>query len=222
SGLNPFCEPTTAPSAESCGSGAGNGVDENCNNQTDEGCVCISGATRQCLTGLVGTCTIGTETCVQNGPKTEWGKCLPNVGPTSEVCGDKLDNDCNGFVDNGCQCNPGSPLSCWTGLPGICATGTATCVVSGDGYGQCVPGTFGPPEVCGDKLDNNCNGLTDEGCGCLAPSTACVSGLPGVCSQGTAQCLPNGSGYGFCVPNTWGGPEVPGNGLDDNCDGVTQ
>ena len=79
----------------------------------------------------------------------------------------------------------------------------------------------GEVELCYD-LDNNCNGLTDETCGCAPLSTTtCSTGLPGICVTGTTTCYADGSGYGPCqiqiAPGTFA--EVCTDGLDNDCDG---
>ena len=47
-------------------------------------------------TAGVGTCTQGTQTCASNG---QWGACEGQVIPTGEVCGNGLDDNCDGMVD---------------------------------------------------------------------------------------------------------------------------
>jgi len=71
----------------------------------------------------------------------------------------------------------------------------------------------GPAEVCGDGLDNDCNGLADDACGCSAgQSSSCFQGDPSFlgspgCFAGTMQCTENG---------LWG-PCIGGNHAADNC-----
>ncbi|MCU1280950.1 MAG: hypothetical protein JWM53_4496 [bacterium] len=71
---------------------------------------CAPGATQSMSCGSsVGACMPGTQsrgcstTCAWSG----WGSCGGGyVGPTTEICGDGIDNNCNGVVDEGCQCSP--------------------------------------------------------------------------------------------------------------------
>ena len=66
---------------------------------------CTDGDTRSCYTGLIGTqdngiCKVGTETC--KGGRWE-GFCAGQVLPAADdVCGDGLDNNCNGTFDDNC------------------------------------------------------------------------------------------------------------------------
>ena len=79
--------------------------------------------------------------------------CIPGT-PSAEVC-DGADNDCNGAVDDGIA---STPTTCGVGA---CASiGTLSCV-GGAMIDTCTPGTPST-EVC-DGIDNNCNGLVDDG-----------------------------------------------------------
>lgn len=64
----------------------------------DEAVICSPGEIGQCGTN-VGVCTFGTRTCQ---PSAIWGECTGNVKPSTETCGDSLDNNCNGVTDEGC------------------------------------------------------------------------------------------------------------------------
>lgn len=69
-------------------------------------------------------------------------------------------------------------------------------------------------EICGDELDNDCDGVVDDGC------PACIPTGPEVCDDGIdnncnglidENCDPGG-----CIPF----PETCGDGLDNDCDGI--
>lgn len=209
------CTPTVAPLPETC---PPDGIDSDCDGTADEGCACTPGASESCLTGLLGLCTMGTMTCRPDG--RSFTACLPVAGPVLEVPSNGTDDDCNGITDDVAACIPGAIINCATGLTSICARGEQTCLPSGAGYGPCVLLTGGNPEVCGDAIDNNCNGQVNEGCACAAGSSlSCSTGMSGVCAAGTTTCFADGTGFGPCSPSTFGSAEVC-NGLDDDCNGV--
>src|SRR4030095_5509089 len=81
------------------------GLDNNCNGQTDEDCRCIDNTMRPCG-GVVGACKPGTQTC-RDG---EWSACEGAVEPKPETC-DSVDNDCDGAADEGCQCASGETIA---------------------------------------------------------------------------------------------------------------
>ena len=116
----------------------------------------------------------------------------------NEIC-DSLDNNCNNTVDEGCSlycgdgtCNGAENCLDCTADCGLCS---GKCTDSdGDGYGTCPDcGTSkgcihngddcndsdnaihpGINDVCGDGIDNDCDGIADENCG--YPSTKCYDG----------------------------------------------
>jgi hypothetical protein len=120
-----------------------NGLDDNCDGQIDEG---DPGAGQFCYTGLAGICETGITSCA-NGSLA----CNQDSLPTVESCND-LDDDCNGQVDDG---NPGGGAACTTGLPGVCDAGTMTCQ---GGQVSCLQDVQPSAEVCGNALDENCDG----------------------------------------------------------------
>jgi hypothetical protein len=97
-----------------------------------EGCRCAPGTVNPCYAGDeklagVGACKLGTQTCGK--PEGElnqgtYGACEGSVAPVAEICGNGVDDDCDGVVDQGCDC--GAPSVTVTGLDGPLACGSKT------------------------------------------------------------------------------------------------
>ncbi len=77
------------------------GKDNDCDGMIDEGCPCkASDKPRTCYTGSYGTlgkgnCKAGTQICT----KGKWSYCTKQLTPHREICDDKKDNDCDGYID---------------------------------------------------------------------------------------------------------------------------
>lgn len=117
---------------------------------------CVNGATRMCGSADGGFCS-GMQSCI-NGL---WSMCNGANNPQPETC-DNMDEDCNGVVDNGVT------RACWTLDAGLRNVGNCRDGVEVCSQGMFIPncmGQVGPSaEVCGNAIDENCNGQVNEGC----------------------------------------------------------
>jgi hypothetical protein len=190
------CEGAIEPGIETC-----NGIDDDCDDETDEGF-----DSDTCGEGI---CMVTVETCV-NGTVIE---CEPLPADSSESCNGE-DDDCDGDIDENCDCTDGDTQDCYAGPRGtqdvgLCHGGTMTCA---DGaWGDCVGDVVPAGEAC-DNLDNDCDSVTDENN--PQGGGACNTGMAGVCAVGHQQC--NGGALG-CVADSTASAEVC-DGLDNDCD----
>ena len=198
-----------------------NGVDDNCDGQTDEG-FSYDGAILGAGCVGVGACGEAVVVCGKSGTAT--CSSMPDaVGATAkaEIC-NGLDDDCDGQTDEdfvyqgrtlGQKCD--GIGECGAGVIECTGTGNVTCSTNPDGS---APQTAG--ETC-NHLDDDCNGLLDDGLNsALAPECVGV----GVCAG--AKPAP------ACVGGTWvcdfpgvvgfqGSGETACDGKDNDCDGST-
>ena len=187
-----ICEGEVASIPEIC-----DGLDNDCDGQTDEG------VTRSCGTDT-GICQSGIQTCADGA----WGVCVGEVAPANTELCDGLDNNCNGDIDEGCPCVSGTAQNCGSDV-GLCISGTQNCVAGV--WSSCTGSVEPQPEIC-DGEDNDCDGSVDE-----FLTKNCGSG-EGVCRQGVQLC--NNGLWSECMGQVNPGVEVC-NGLDDDCDGQT-
>ena len=148
------------------------GLDNDCDGMTDEDL----GLGGNCSTGVGACAAPGVRLCGPAGEVTCSG-----VAATAgvELCGDGLDNNCDGKTDEGF----GTGEQCEAGL-GICrVVGKRVC---SEDHTQSAcnvkPAPADSVERCGNGLDDNCNGQTDEaGCTSAVASKGCAasSGPPG-------------------------------------------
>jgi hypothetical protein len=188
----PACQNAAVPDTETC-----NGVDDDCDGNTDEG---DPGSGEDCDTGDDGVCSAGLTVCAGG----EIG-CESVNAAGDETC-DGADEDCDGAVDEG---NPDGGGGCNTGEPGRCAAGVFACRAGGL---TCVAENAAVDETC-NSADDDCDGDVDEGN--PGGGRACDTMRMGVCAAGTETCQ---AGAVACVPDTQASMEIC-DGLDNDCDG---
>jgi MYXO-CTERM domain-containing protein len=171
-----------APAAETC-----DGRDEDCDGHTDNA---RTGDPAPLTRACSSACGSGVETCIRGQFQ---GCTAPPAWP--EVCGNGIDDNCDGRVDEGCECQRGETRACGTNV-GECAPGVQSCTTDGR-WGDCQGGQQPGEEIC-DGLDNNCNGTLDDGARCAGDAVCACGGCARPCRNG--EC-PQGSRCtgGYCV-----------------------
>ncbi len=159
----------------------GNGKDDNSDLFIDEGCTPCAGDT---------DCKIGRQACIA-------GVC--------NVCPQNCDQGNCRFGGDG-MANPGIEGRCHAYGVG-CSVCVPDCDVDGDGYcpqpdpgmgrmgGDCLDNNRyaypNAPEVCGNGLDDDCNGFADDKCQACEAGNECKAGfdcLNGACEGCTTTC----------------------------------
>jgi hypothetical protein len=222
------------------------GLDNDCNGVVDDGCSCSPDQTSPCDEDAAGTtivwptgspvgeCRHGTRTCTRDG---RWGPCLGAVKPAPEVC-DGKDNDCNGAIDD----RPIDGASWYhdgdgDGHVSPTAAPTVACASPGPGWlknpprddcNDADPTIFGGQVERCDGIDNNCNGVPDEGFtwNGLAVGSPCTVGA-GACQRtGAVVCAsPTAAGCSASpgLPDQTFHTQPADNGSWDwNCDGTDE
>lgn len=263
------CVPT-AGGVEQCDT-----IDNDCNGTVDEGCACTpNGSKMPCGPDTeTGACVRGTQICTGG----VWSSCEGSVFPTPETC-NGLDDDCDnvvddgagsvlfedsdgdgygnasvtvvdcpplaGFVTVGTDCNdadpdvnPGAVEVCGNTIDENCNGTADTCPPAPDTDGDGDPDVTdcadtnpaisnNAVEVC-DTVDNDCDGLVDEGvmnvcggCSVLSatPGNACDGPDSDLCTEGAYAC--SGTNGVSCSDVSTDTVEVCGDSVDNDCDGV--
>jgi hypothetical protein len=198
-------------------------------------------AGRVCEVGR-GLCQrFGTFSCGPTG-----AVCSASPGaPSTEVCGNGVDEDCDG-LDATCVSPPppppcgtlGATRTCYSGPVGTdgrgaCHGGTQTCQATG--WSACVGEVTPVTEtaaLCGNGVDEDCNGsdlacvVPPPPCAPVGSSRACAYTGPaltlgvGACRAGTQTC--QATGWSACtgeVVPTSESAALCGNGVDEDCNG---
>lgn len=180
-----------------------NGLDDDGDGTVDEDCPCAPGTMQRCYPGPagragVGPCAWGSQTCEGTGEFGLWSACSGATLPAPDVCGNGQDEDCSGRADDGPDCCAiAGEGSCYTGPEGtrgvgVCRAGRRVCM-PGMPPGPCMGEVVPSAELC-NGVDDNCNGVVDEGCvPCVGDSGA---GSPWQIHLGAGpSCFPGGRSF---------------------------
>jgi hypothetical protein len=178
-----------------------NGIDDNCDNATDEGF--ISGPT-SC--GIGACASTGVTTCVVGKMQNS---CTPGAPAAGDATCDGIDDNCNGATDEGYV---SEPTRC--GVGACAATGSTSCV-GGVEQDSCTPGIPAASDALCDGIDDNCNGATDEGY--VSEPTSC--GIGACASTGVTSCVA-GKVQDSCTPGAPAAGDATCDGVDDDCSGA--
>ncbi len=198
------------------------GIDNDCDGQTDEGFPKLGEA---CDSDDSDLCKNGTFTCKADGLGVE---CVNETATNLvDVC-DGLDNDCDGQTD---EDFPTLGDACDGADSDLCQNGTVTCAADGSAV-ECVNESVTDIVDTCNGLDDDCDGETDEDY--VAGGTVTYDGGPyagdagkvkgascgtGACASGTVVCAAGGLGL-TCDTLTKVAVELC-NGVDDDCDAET-
>lgn len=149
--------------ADALGAELCNGVDDDCDGQTDEG----FDLGRVCSVGQFGCTSLGRTVCASDERRTACDATV--VNGVDERCNNQ-DDDCDGSTDEDFALG----ASCTVGLGQCARTGARACVGTTGLAGCGAAVAIGTAEAC-NGLDDNCNGDTDEGA-CPSLDTRITSG----------------------------------------------
>jgi hypothetical protein len=197
------------------------------NNKCTKGCQTSMdcAATEQCCSGQCANIQTDLGNCGKCGSPCVVpanSKMLCSAGSCQYLGCNNGFADCNLDLKDGCEkdlaqgpcsCTPNQTKACYNGPPntlnvGACKAGTSTCNAKGDAWGPCVGEKLPIPEICGNAINDDCVGGTDD------PPDADGDGwnyCQGDCCDTAVDCtqpkLVNPGAF-----------EFGGNMVDDDCD----
>jgi hypothetical protein len=218
------------PASETCG----NAIDDDCNGKTDEvgalGCTVLwldgdqDGFGLQESLGGKSQCLCSPVDLYTSQKPTDCNDAKKEVSPAQpELCND-IDDNCQGGTDEGCDddndgyCDLNMTI---VGKPSVCPNGDKDC---NDVKALIHPGAV---EICGNGIDDDCNGAVDDGDSATGCKTFYLDAdkdgfgtADGKCTcaaVGMYTALTTGDCNDNDVTVNPAAIELCGNGKDDNC-----
>ncbi len=187
----------------------------------DNGCECLMGITESTTTCDATNPCGGVDVCADVNNDGVF-----HCGPIPQDVCDGVDNDCDGVVDEDAPAELGTdpcythPVGCTDDgsgsytCVGTCQTGIPTCVGGGVSCGNQIPPSA---EVC-DNLDNDCNGVVDDGYDKQNDPANCgTCGLQCSLADAVPACVAGGCVISACMPNHWNLNGVDSDGCEYSC-----
>jgi hypothetical protein len=205
----------------------GNGIDEDCDGVDDAGSIFYADADGDGFGDVNVTITDCNAPSGYVADNTDCNDLDLNIYPGAlEVCGNGIDEDCDGAddiantfyadVDGDGFGNPASPITACNALVGY--------VVDNTDCDDAIQSTYpGAPEVCGNGIDEDCDGSDDvgntfyadvDGDGFGDAASTIVS-----CNAPTGYVADNTDCNDALASAFPGGIETCGNGIDEDCNG---
>lgn len=142
------------------------------------------------------------------------GLCIPWTPDGQDANGNNVcngeDDDCDDLVDEDYE-----PTLTTCGIGACYAEGELICE-DGEEIDTCIPGQPAPDDPTCDGIDDDCDGTNDED----YPQTPTACGIGACAATGLLICE-NGTETDTCTPGTPALDDATCNGIDDDCNGLT-